>query len=208
MSYQKAMALMDRGPSRPTLFSVRLPGGLVSSNTNDYLDFYCTTTAIPEIRHNSVKVAGHEYMGIVRDQPTAIIYAKPFTINVIADPEFRVYQDIRKWFDMTALNANQSQGTGGRAQRMRYYNTYTRDMELIKLEFPGEGNEDLSSEREDKLTEAMRVNFLNAYPVSIGQVALSTEQTDTVTQFQVQFTYESYNINYEGLGIQSRPGFF
>ena len=79
MSYQKAIGLMDRGPSRPTLFSIRIPG--INQSTNDYLDFFCTTTVIPEIRHNSVKVAGHENMGIVRDQPTAIIYAKPFTIK-------------------------------------------------------------------------------------------------------------------------------
>lgn len=199
---------MDRGPSRPTLFSVRLPSAVVSSNTNEYLDFYCTTTAIPEIRHNSVKVAGHEYMGIVRDQPTAIIYAKPFTISVIADPEFRVYRDMRNWFDQTAVNANQTLSVGGRTQRMRYYDTYTRDMELIKLEFPGQGTEDLSSDREDKLQEVMKVNFINAYPVAIGQVQLNTEQADTVTRFQVQFSYESYNINYEDLGSQSRPGFY
>lgn len=196
---------MDRGPSRPTLFSVRLPGGLVSSNTNDYLDFYCTTTAIPSIRHNNVKVAGHEYMGIVRDQPTAIIYEKPFTITVIADPEFNVYRDLREWFDSTAVNANQ---TFGRAQRMRYYDTYTRDMELIKLEFPSEAGIDTNNQREDKLEEVMRVNFLKAYPIAIGQVALNTEQKDTYTQFQVQFTYESYHIDYDGLGAQSRPGFF
>ncbi|QIN96792.1 hypothetical protein [Synechococcus phage S-N03] len=207
MSYQKAIALMDKGPSRPTLFSVRLPNGFVSQDTNDYLDFFCTTTAIPEIRHNSVKVAGHEYMGIVRDQPTAIIYAKPFTINVIADPDFRVYQDIRNWFDRTAQNANQTTGTTGRVQRMRYYNTFVRDMELIKLEQPGDAN-DFSSQREDKLKEVMKVNFLNAYPVAVGQVALNSEQVDSVTTFQVQFTYESYNISYDGLGAQDRPGFF
>ena len=196
---------MERGPSRPTLFSVRLPNTFTDRSTSDYLDFFCTTTAIPEIRHNSVKVAGHENMGIVRDQPTAIIYAKPFTITVIADPEFKVYQDIRSWFDRTALNANQVQSVG-RSQRMRYYSTFTADMELIKLEFPSESG-DLSSQREDKLQETMKVNFINAYPIAIGQVGLNTEQTDSFTTFQVQFTYESYSINYDGLGSQDRPGF-
>ena len=206
MSYQKAIALMERGPSRPTLFSVRLPNNFTDRSTNDYLDFFCTTTAIPEIRHNSVKVAGHEHMGIVRDQPTAIIYAKPFTINVIADPEFRVYQDMRSWFDRTAAGANQTNALG-RTQRMRYYNTYTADMELLKLEFPAEAG-DLSSSREDKLQETMKVNFINAYPIAIGQVALNTEQINSFTQFQVQFTYESYSISYDNLGERSNPGFF
>lgn len=197
---------MDRGPSRPTLFSIRIPG--INQSTNDYLDFFCTTTAIPEIRHNSVKVAGHENMGIVRDQPTAIIYAKPFTINVIADPEFRVYKDLRDWFDTTAINANQSNALGGRTQRMTYYSTYTRQMELVKLEFPGEGSSDLSSNREDKLKEAMKVNFLNAYPIGMGRIDLNSATTDSFTQFQVQFTYESYSISYDNLGTQFNPGFF
>lgn len=146
-------------------------------------------------------------MGIVRDQPTAIIYAKPFTITVIADPEFKVYQELRQWFDQTATNANQQMGPTGRAQRMKYYSSYTEDMQLIKLEFPGSGGGYVGSEREDSMQETMKVNFINAYPIAIGQVALSTENTDSVSKFAVQFTYESYNIDYSELNSVANPGF-
>ena len=184
MSYDQAKALLNKGVSRPTLFSVRLPSNRVSSTTNDYLDFFCQATAIPEVRVNTVAVPGHEYMGIVREQPTAVMFGKPFSMNIIADSEYRVYNEIREWFNLTALNANQEMA-GMRTQRMKYYSSYTSDMQLIKLEQGGLLN---------TYKEALSVNFYNAYPISIGEVSLDTNTNDTYTVFRVDFTYESYNL--------------
>lgn len=195
---------MDRGPAKPTLFSVRLPNTYISRETNDYLDFFCQTTAIPEIRHNSIKLAGHENMGIVRDQPTAIIYSKPFTIDVIADTEMDTYREIREWFDATAINANQSSALSGRTQKMTYYSSYTKNMELIKLEQYGSQREN-QSEREDKLEETMRVTFINAYPIGVGRISLDSAAADQVLKFQVSFTYESYTVSYDGLDSKRVP---
>ena len=203
MSYQSAIALMDRGPAKPTLFSVRLPNTYISRETNDYLDFFCQTTAIPEIRHNSIKLAGHENMGIVRDQPTAIIYAKPFTIDVIADAEMETYREMREWFDATAINANQALQTG-RTQKMTYYSSYAKNMELIKLEQASSQREN-ESEREDKLEETMRVTFINAYPIGVGRIGLDSAAADQILKFQVSFTYESYTVSYDGLDSQRVP---
>ena len=192
------MALMDRGPAKPTLFSVRLPNRYISRQTNDYLDFFCQTTAIPEIRHNSIKLAGHENMGIVRDQPTAVIYAKPFVIDVIADAEMETYREIREWFDATAINANQSAALQGRTQKMTYYSTYAQNMELIKLEQAASQSEN-ESQREDRLEETMKVTFINAYPIGVGKIGLSSSAADQILSFQVSFTYESYHVSYDGL---------
>ena len=104
-----------------------------------------------------------------------------------------VREDLRKMVSSTIPWSTLLKSFCGRSQRMSYYNTFTADMELIKLEFPSEAG-DFSSSRDDKLQEVMKVNFINAYPISIGQVALNTEQADSFTAFQVQFTYESYNI--------------
>ena len=185
MSYTQAAALLDRGPSRPTLFKVRLPDRKVSRGLNDYLEFFCTTTAIPEVRSNTVAVAGHENMGIVREQPTAIMFGKPFIIEVIADPDYRSYMELRGWFNETAQNANQTGGIG-RAQRMRYYNTFTENMELIKLEQGGT----LETYR-----EVLKVNFINAFPIQIDAINLNTEEQNTFVKYRVAFTYESYSLS-------------
>ena len=45
-------------------------------------------------------------MGIVREQPTAVMFGKPFTIEVIESSDFRVYKELRGWFNQTAQNSN------------------------------------------------------------------------------------------------------
>ena len=190
MSYEQAKALMNVGVSRPTLFSLQLPN-IVNRRTNDYLTFFCRATAIPEIRHATVFVNGHERMGISREQPTAIQFGKPFRIEVIENSEFSVYQDLRAWFDQTAQG---SDGLG--SQRMNYYQSYVQEMQLHKLEQPDNlhgilGSNELTANYKKVLT----VNFVNAYPINIGPIQLNTEQRDGVTSFTVDFTYESYTVN-------------
>jgi hypothetical protein len=182
MSYEQARALMEKGVSRPTLYEVQLPGK-VNRRTSEYLKFFCNSTAIPSISLQTVAANGHENQGIVREQPIAVVYGKPFVMTVIENSRFEVYKSIREWIDSTALNANQQRG---RTQKMNYYNTFVSDMSLTKLE-----NSTLGSFYSRPLT----VTFLNAYPVSIGQISLGSELIDTATTFDVSFTYESYTVN-------------
>ena len=190
MSYEQARALMGRGVSRPTLFAIRFPN-LISRQTNDYLNFFCKATAIPEIRTATAFANGHERMGISREQPTAIQFGKPFNIEVIENSDFRVYREMRRWFDQTAQDIN---GLG--SQRMNYYNTFVQDMELIKLEQPGNLEEALGSI--GLITDYKRVltvRFRNAYPINIGTIALDQDNTNSFTTFGVSFTYESYSVD-------------
>ena len=193
MSYEQAKALIHAGPSRPTLYSVNL-GSKVSFLTNQYLKFFCSATAIPGVRTNTSIAAGQEYMGITREMPTAVIYSKPLTITVIENANFSVYKDIRRWFDTVCENANQVGAR--RSQRMNYYNTYTADITLTKLEqsslrseafgfFPGDTN----------YKPVLDVNFINAYPTDIGAITLNSAGVNEYTTFDVSFTYESYSLN-------------
>ena len=204
MSYQKAMALMDKGPSRPTLFKVRLPSTRVSRTTQDYLEFFCTATAIPEVRSNTVAVAGHENMGVVREQPTAIMFGKPLIMTVISDPDYNAYLELRNWLDQCAVNANQAQVS----QRMRYYTSFTSDMQIIKLEGTSDdGIIDFSSFSEEGYREVMTANFVNAFPIQLDQINLSTEEQNTMVRFNVAFTYETYTLSGASGGLAG-GGFF
>jgi hypothetical protein len=189
MSYHTAAALLNRGPSRPTLYSMRVPR--VSGFTNRYLDFFCEATAIPEVRLDTAMASGHEFMGITREQPTGMIFGKPFDITVVENSNFSVYKDIRNWINLTTQNANQISGIfgGGRNQRMNYYETFASDMELIKLE-----NGETAIPDADAYREVLRVRFINAYPISLGSVQLGSNMTDDYTRFTVSFTYESYSL--------------
>lgn len=183
---------MEMGPSKPTLYEVQLPNSRVGRETTEYLSFFCKVTAIPEVRVNTIFVPGHDHMGIVREQPTNVMFGKPFTMNVIADSEFKVYKDLREWFNASSTNANQG-NNANRSHRMKYYGSFTEDMKLIKLEVGGDGEE---------YRRVLTVNFINAFPIQIGTVDLSSENTNAATEFQVQFAYESYNI--EEMGSEGR----
>ena len=138
-------------------------------------------------------------MGIVREQPVAMMFGKPLTLTVIENSDFRTYKELREWLNGTTVNAEQNQfGTYGRSQRMRYYDQFTADMQIIKLEHTG-----AAVAGQIGYKEVMEVNFINAYPISIGAINLDSNATDTFTTFQIDFTYESYSVNYGLDGVRS-----
>lgn len=201
MSYEAARSLLNRSISRPTLYSVRMPNTWVSNRTNQYLDFFCNSTAIPEARVDTIAVPGHDFMGIVREQPVAMMFGKPLTLSVVENSDFLTYRELKNWLNATTVNANQNQvGTYGRSQRMRYYDTYTADIQILKLEQAQNNTGKTMGYR-----EVMRVNFINAYPLSVSPIRLNSEAVNEYTTFEASFTYESYSVTYDGKDTRSVP---
>lgn len=189
MSYVAAMSLLHRGIARPTLYNISIPG--IGTDANSQLNFFCKATTVPGVSVETVAAAGQEFHGIVREQPTSVIYEKPFTITVISDKDHIVYRAMRQWFNQSALNSNQDQG---RNQRMTYYNNLVRDFTLSKMEQPAHSittsNGGMSIENYDI---PFRVQFINAYIVSIGAISLGSDQFNGMVEFDVSFTYESHS---------------
>ena len=213
MSYEQAKALLNKGVSRPTLYSLLLPNRFgtgvntrvndtgIRSETNDYLQLFCNAVSVPEVSVSTTNANAHEHMGITREQPVNVIYGKPLQINVIENSEFSNDMDIRKWLDLTTENANQ--GTNGRiinrSQRMRFYNTYVGNIQLTKLEFPdtsARGSSDGEAFYIKEYKEVFKVHFINAYPINISEIRLGSDLYDTKTEYRVDFTYESYHLDY------------
>jgi hypothetical protein len=196
--YDKAQALLDKGPSRSTLYSVRIGGGKVDQKVNDYLDFFCYVTTIPGISAQTVAAVGQEHQGIYRETPGGILYSKPFTMQIIENSEYLTYYGIRKWFDEISDNANQTSrpGSTGRAIRMNYYNDIVSNIQLTKLEFPADAKVTDRGEDLNKYYKSpVKVNFINAYPVKIGEINLQSTSSDQPVIWQADFTYESYFID-------------
>ena len=193
MSYETARALLENSVSRPTLFSVRL-SNRVSRRTNDYINFFCSATSIPEVRHQTILANGHEFMGIAREQPTNVMFGKPFGMTIIENSNFDTYKDLRAWFNSTAVGSNQENGFN-RTQRMNYSSTFVSDIEIIKLEQPDNLEGVLGSQDPNaNYKEVLKVTLLNAFPTNISSIDLGSDQADAITSFQAQFSYESYTI--------------
>jgi len=184
------MALMSKGISRPTLYEVRMPS-LVGFGARDYIRMYCKATSIPAVNAATALVAGQEHMGVTREQPVAVVYGKPLSLTIIERSDFVAYNALRSWFDKIALNANPSAGatTTGRSQRMKYYDTFVQDIELVKLEMKPDGGD------ENDYIETLSVKFINAYPVKISEVTLASDSYDSQTEFGVDITYETYEVS-------------
>ena len=179
---------MRAGPSRPTLYKLIVPR--VGGNVRDYLELFVSATMIPSVNMETAMASGQEHMGITRQQPIALLYSKPLSIEVIGDADYNAYKELRGWFDLTVANANQSV-IQRRSHRMRYYDTYVSDIELVKLEFP-----DKQSNNPD-YNEPLRVKFINAYPVNISEIKLDSQAQHQIVRFTVDFTYESYSLSDE-----------
>lgn len=187
---------MSKSVSRPTLYSVQMPTPVVSRQVNDYLNFFVKEVTIPEVRTQTIVANGHENIGIVREQPTNILYGKPLTMTVIENSDFIVYKAMRQWFDTLATNVNQGGGLiGNRSLRMSYYNDFVFPIEIQKLEQPDTvGDVTASQEDNANYKNPITVRFINAYPVNVGQISLASDAFDTPTTFSLSFSYESYSV--------------
>lgn len=165
---------------------------VVSNKVQKYLELYVSQTAIPTISLQTAKSLGQEYMGITREQPIAVLYAKPLSLTVIGDSDYDAYKELRKWINKTTFNINQDDFTR-RSHRLNYYNNYVEDITLIKLEQPDSPDDD--EVNEDGYKEVLKVKFIHAYPVNLGQIELNSEGVDQAVRFTIDFTYESYSLD-------------
>ncbi|AEC53012.1 hypothetical cyanophage protein [Synechococcus phage S-CRM01] len=188
---------MEKSVSRQTLYSVRIGGGKVSDEVNSYLDFFCSTTAIPSVSLQTLAAVGQEHQGIVRETPGALIFSKPFSMQIIENSDYLTYTALRNWLNEVSPNANQAlrPGSAGRSIRMNYYNSIISNIELTKLEFPDEENQTYQGADLNKYYKTpLKINLINAYPIAIGEINLQSSAADQLVYWDAQFTYESYTI--------------
>ena len=192
MSYDRAIGQLKKGPSRPTLYKIIMPGRFIGRETNDYLEYFCNATQVPSVRYESLNIEGQQFQGITRLQPARPIFTQPFEIDVIENSDFSVYEDFKTgWMDQTASNLDQ---TGQRNIRLKYFNNIIGDIELRKLEMP----DSLGGNSGGELREVMTVKFLDAYIKSIGNLALQSSAANSLLTFKIEFNYRSFTTEFNG----------
>ena len=188
MSYTKVQALLNRGVSRPTLYRVIIPR--MSPVSEDQLSLLVKNTSVPEVSVTTIQANGHDAQGVTRESPGHVVYGKPFSVTIIADSDYTVYKDMRRWFDTVVQGANPFEVLGGNillgdAQRAGFYDTITANIELIKLE-QGPGA---------TYKSPFNVVFNRAYPVRVGELTMASDAFNQFMEFTVDFFYETYTFN-------------
>lgn len=199
MSYEKAISLMRKSVSRPTLFSLDIPP--LNSSINDYLKLFCVNASVPEVNYETAVVLGQSAMGVYREQPSSVKFGRPLTITLIENSDFTVYKNFRTLYDRIADGSNPS-SFGTQNQRMKYYDSYVFDLTLTKLEYPDSGRSGLTGSIVDSpYREVEKFVFRNAYVTRIQNINLNTEAQNSYTSFSVDFNFETYSTSNSVGGI-------
>ncbi len=208
-SYEQAKSLLYNSVSRRTLYSIKIhnigrdgrtnPDKDLTSNEKEYLKLYANRITMPGISVKSMTALGQENMGIMRATPNEVRHGNNQLITqVIENSNFAAQDMMRKLFDQMATNAN-PRGYN-RNIRMKYYDSYVRDITIDKLEFgdgpvknpdgiaPGSKNDlDFGYKRVGRYT------FEKCYVNSIGEFVLDSGAFDDYLSFPVVFAYESFH---------------
>jgi len=197
MSYEKAKALINKGYSRPTLYSLELPGNKTSKAEGDYIKMFVKSLNIPGQSHEVVTALGQVGLGVQEDIPSAVKFgARPITAEIIDNRDMDMYRLFRGMFDDSAASgANPAPGEM-RTQRMNYYHggRYLFDMNINKLEYPTEMETMIEMmDSIDYYHKSMVYTFHNAYVTSISQLDLASDRFDSFLTFRVAFNYETYH---------------
>lgn len=194
MSYDAVKSLLNTGVSRPALYRVEVAFPFGAAESNRQLDLLCSKASVPPVSVNTLAVNGHESMGVTREQPTMVSFNSPFSITVISDREYTVYKDLKLWLDRVAVNANPNTlfaGSAGSNQRIGYYDSFRRTIQLNKLELQG----GRGSREPNSFYEPFNVVFNGAFPVRLGEISLSSNSSNAYMEYTVDFAYENYTFN-------------
>lgn len=226
MSYEAAKALINKGYSRPSLYSLSMPGDRSTRYERDYLSMFCRSISIPGISHETVTALGQVGLGIQENIPSAIKFGnRPLVAEIIDNRDMDMYKLFRGMFDDTAASGANPKGRGNdiRTQRMRMYdrfsNKYTFDFNIKKLEYPSKGERVIENINDpiEYYHTSMTYTFIKGYVTSISEIQLGSNMFDTFMTFRVGFNYETYYYDSErdkdgetyrdvqkGLGIKNR----
>ena len=190
MSYHHAAALLNKSISRPALYRVSL-GGRVLRSTNEYVAYFCNSATVPSRRMNTILSLGHESIGVTKEVPTGLVYAKPLTLNFIEPSQFSLYTDLGYWFDLITIDEN----AGPYGRHMMYRDDYVTEMMIDKLEYTGNLDRNEDQLADPGYRSVYRWTFHEAFPINIGNITLGSEMTDSYVQYQCQFTYSTYSVS-------------
>ena len=157
------------GGARANQFKVTLPFpgyASVGGETSD-LSFLCTATAIPgqDIPMVTVNYRGRQ-LKLAGDSRTF----GNWTMSVLNDTDFKIYRAMERW--MNGIN-NMTDNEG-----LTNPLEYQVDIDIDQLDRDG------NSLKNYKLR--------GAFPVSLGEIALSSESNDTIEEFEVNFAYQYF----------------
>jgi hypothetical protein len=168
------------GGARPNLFEVELtlPDGI--SWDGDIFKYLCKAAALPAstiasidvpFRGRTFKVAGDRTIDV-------------WTVTIINDEDFKLRTAFEEWTQLIAKLDNNL----GATQPESYMKTAT----VYQLGRGADINSTTNAGSDSSILAAYK--FIDIFPTSVSDIALSYESSDTIEEFTVEFQVQSYEI--------------
>lgn len=186
------------GGTRPNLFEVSIPTfpsaiseawSAGDDSENGIFKFLCKATALPASNLGSIEIP-------FRGRTLKVAGDRTFddwTVTIINDEDFKLRTAFERWSnvmsrldDATGVTNPTSYMTDGYVQQ------------LGRGASPATGT---SSDGESSVLRSYK--FFDVFPITVGEIALSYDTTDTLEEFDVTFRYQYFTI---GNSAQSSGG--
>ena len=176
LTFQKAI----RGGVRPNLFAVNhaFPDGVTTPNiagveTGGAVTYMCKSAALPATNVGTVELP---FRGRVIKVPGDRTY-ETWTATFYMDDAFELRAAYEKWISLT-------NGVDANVASTDIVDTW-QDITISQLDKfggPGAADSGLTTIREYKLVQA--------FPVSVSQVSVASDNNDSFEEFDVEFAYQ------------------
>ena len=186
------------GGTRPNLFEVSIPTfpsaiseawSAGDDSENGIFKFLCKATALPASNLGSVEVPFRGRILKVAGDRTF----DDWTVTIINDEDFKLRTAFERWSnvmsrldDATGVTNPTSYMTDGYVQQL------------------GRGGQIAAASNDGGESSVLRsYKFFDVFPVTVGEIALSYDTTDTLEEFEVTFRYQYFTV---GASAQSSGG--
>lgn len=163
---------MIRGGVRQNLFEVRFdPSGNRGGAGTSFVPFMCQATTLPASEIGFIPVP---YFGRTINLAGDRTFA-PWSVQVVNDPNFSIRSDLEGWH-----NALNERVLNTRSQAYAFAENYKINADVIQYDQTG--------------NILRKYRFVGAFPIAVGDIALSWADNNTIEVFPVTFQYDYWTI--------------
>tara|TARA_R100001443_G_scaffold329_2_gene1244 strand:+ start:1214 stop:1807 length:594 start_codon:yes stop_codon:yes gene_type:complete len=176
------------GGARPNLFEVELtamPASVTLPWQADRFGFLCKAAQLPGMNIANIDVPFRGRIFKVAGDRTI----DNWTITVINDEDFLYRNAFEEWTQQIAALDDNMGSTNP--------SSYMVNAKVYQL---GRGSElNSTTNAGDSNVVLKEYEFIDIFPINVGQIDVSYENTDTIEEYTVEFAVQSYNV--KGAGV-------
>ena len=169
------------GLAKSSKFQVRITGPFALTFGTD-LQFFCDSAQLPGISYMTDEIRMSGYGNIEKRPYASNIQDVP--LSFYCDTDGKVFRYFHNW-SQKVFNFNQSTNPNGSSSSGLPMNTFAYPKEYF-------GIVDIMV-YDEKSNEFLSYQLIDAYPISVGDVQVSWEQSDTLLKLPITFAYTYWN---------------